>query len=170
MSNQENLQVTDISRWKKGGNSKVVPLPSGMVARLKVVGMEAFVTSGAIPNSLMKLVVEQLDEAKKGKEVDIDPQTFIKELQDDPQKLTDLVELVDRVALKSFVEPKLYPVPADEDERRDDRLYVDEVDGEDKFFVFNFASSGTSELEPFREAIASGVENAPDEQVVEGTP
>lgn len=152
------IQPTPVSSWKKAtGDIVPLELPSGNVARVRAPGMQSFIKSGVIPNSLLEIVTKQLEKGKKREDVDLEKLT--QELIDDPQKgLQDILSLVDAVTVECVVEPRVYPAPGQDEERVEDKLYVDEVDHEDKFFIFNFAVGGTRNLDKFRSELASSVE------------
>jgi hypothetical protein len=59
------------------------------------------------------------------------------------------------------IEPTVNPLPENEADRKQELLYVDEVDLDDKFYIMAFALGGTRDLEGFREATGSGVANLP---------
>lgn len=173
--------VTQASEWKKNSGAQKhheLPLPSGNVCLVRRPGLQAFVTSGMIPNGLMALVMPTLqksqDQGRQGNALEIqdDLETLGLEVTKDPARLADMVTLVDRVTLHCVVEPPVAPVPvwtaenAPDPEfigkeaaslRSDNVLYVDEVDFEDKLAIFNFAVGGPKELEPFRSAADSAL-------------
>lgn len=119
----------------------------------------------------------------KKDENDIERQMMEKILQD-PKELEDLMLTFDRVVVEVCVEPKvrmgIYTeadvleglVKHDEskvtekdvgndipDEDRDEELlYADDVDIEDKQFIFQFVVGGSSDLEQFRREQAATVE------------
>ena len=140
-----NRQISNIGDFKQriGG---IVELPSGFTVRVKNPGgLRVFLNAGTIPNSLMSIVQDAMDKGKRITEEDI-----MKDGQLDPQQLADMMALNDQVALKTIIEPPLYPVPEDEADRQDDRLYVDELPDEDKLFLFQWVTGGARNLERFR--------------------
>lgn len=141
-----NRQISNIGDFKQrvGG---IVELPSGFTVRVKNPGgLRVFLNAGTIPNSLMSIVQDAMDKGKKITEEDI-----MKDGQLDPQQLADMMALNDEVALRTIVEPQLFPVPENEADRKDDRLYVDELPDEDKLFLFQWVTGGARNLERFRE-------------------
>lgn len=163
----EQMRISQIGDFKQrmGGT---IELPSGFMIRWRNPGgLRAFLTNGSIPNSLMNIVESAL---KSGKGVDEGmTKDVMKQLQDNPDMLSDLMKMYDTVALKSFIEPKLYPVPDEamveawnaahpddpvddpEDLRYEDRLYVDEIPDDDKAYLFQIISGGVKDLETFRQ-------------------
>lgn len=140
-------QVSSVSDFKKKKGGGIFELPSGLVMKLRNPGgLGLFLDAGMIPNSLMPVV----DKALKGEKVEdtdlIDPEKGI-----DSSQIADMMSLIDGIMMKCAIEPRVHPVPEDEDDRDDDSLYIDEIEDEDKMFVFQWVSGGTTDLERFRE-------------------
>jgi len=150
----EELKISQIGDFKKrlGG---LIELPSGAVVKYKNPGgLQAFITSKSIPNSLMGIVEKALG---KGKGIKIDD--IISEDKIDPELLADIMILTDTVMLRSVIEPPVHPVPESETDRDDDLLYVDEFPAEDKQFMFQLITGGTKDLETFRQQLNSGMDS-----------
>lgn len=155
----EEVQVSDVTAFKKkaGFFGTPVELPSGLTVKLRAVGMRAFLDGGMVPNSLMSIISEQLDQ-NSGKPP-ADSQETMQGLMKDPEKISDLLELIDKVTIASFVQPSVHNAPAVGEPRAEDKLYVDEIDDEDKMFVFSFTVGGTRDVEQFRSEFAASVES-----------
>ncbi len=65
--------------------------------------------------------------------------------------------MYDAVLLHVVIEPHVLPVPPPEEARDPDGLYVDDVDLEDKVFLFNWAVGGTADVEAFRKEQADNL-------------
>jgi hypothetical protein len=158
-------KVTTATAWKSGKTYEL-EVPSGNVCLVKKPdGLKAFLASGTIPNSLMPLVQEALDNDAKDGQIDM------KAILTDPEKINDLIAMVDSITVNVVVEPKVHPVPVRSDsgpipldERDEELLYVDEVDLEDKMFILNWAMGGVNDLAQFREATTTNVESLVGEQ------
>lgn len=127
-----------------------IALPSGLTVQAKRGGVEVFIKSGKIPNSLMPLLKAAMvgdEEAAKA----------LASLDVNPEMLGEMFELFDIVAVATITVPKVWLVPDDESERDAERLYVDEIDGEDKQFLFQWAVGGTADVEKFREQAEQSV-------------
>ena len=135
----ELVEVTPVSSWKKP--NAPMTLPTGKVIKLRRAGMQAFLKAGIIPNSLMTVVQDAVD---KG----VAPDKAVSESSSD--NLNDLLEMVDEVTVFCALEPRIYREPKKEEERDNELLYVDEVDDEDKMFIFQWATGGTADVEQFR--------------------
>lgn len=159
-------RVTAKDQWKKKGEE--VDVPSGKVALCRRVSPDIFLRKGVLPNALMPLVKEAL---KTGKAPDLEEADI--KIDD----VEDVLKMYDHVVKHIVIEPKLtLPPEKDEhgeevEERDPDKLYTDEVDFEDKVFLFNWAVGGTADVEQFRKesqenvgALRSGedVEHAPE--------
>lgn len=146
--------VTSANAWKKqvtGGT--LLTVPSGNTALVRAPGMQAFLKEGVIPNSLMSIVQESMTAGTAPSEA------AQQSMVDDPQKLQDLMKLVDAVTVSCCLDPKVLPAPLDtegnalpfdHEDRDENVLYADEVDFNDKMFIFQFAVGGTADLEKFR--------------------
>lgn len=119
-------------------------LPSGLMVRVrKMDSLKLLMSEGDIPNSLMKHVNLAIQDGVVNE----------KELADelDFDDLQQVQQLMDRITIECWVEPRIYPVPDDEANRIDDQLYIDEVDLEDKMFVFQWVMGGDTDVERFRQ-------------------
>lgn len=168
--------ATSAKEWKKKEEGYELEVPSGNTCLVRRPGPQVFMQAGNIPNSLLAHILPLLEDAqKKGAEGDKTPlpEAALAEMQkdilDDPQKLQDMFAMVDRVALQCVIEPVVLPVPlwtatdfegqlcTEEmigqqalSKKMADNLYVDDVDFEDKIYIFNFAVGGTADFERFR--------------------
>lgn len=151
--------VTPVSEWKQGKGPVPLELPSGNTCLVQPVGMEAFIKQGFIPNSLLPLVQQSL----QGKNIsDADTDKLMSTALQDPEKLRDIFDVADAVTVYCVVEPQVHPAPTDESLREEDKLYVDELDLDDKMFIFNFAVGGSRDLEAFRTATVATVGTVPN--------
>lgn len=144
------VEVTSVSEFKKkqGG---LMELPSGAKMRLKNPGgMRVFIQAGTIPNSLMGIVQENLDKGTKGKASQDIADKIVGPDGVDEQLVKDMLHMMNVVICECAVEPQVHMPPDDEADRDDDLLYADEVDDEDKMFVFQWVTGGTRDLEQFR--------------------
>lgn len=150
--------VTEASDWKKSRKSapEELDLPSGNTALVRRPGMQAFITEGLIPNSLIAPMMATLEERDPSKQNE-NLKSIADELLTNAEGINDMLSLVDAVTVACVVKPEILAAPADEDERNEDLLYVDEVDLDDKMFVFNFASGGTRDIERFRAGSSTAV-------------
>lgn len=173
------LKVTPASQWKSSKKTGGLELevPSGNVALVRPVGIEAFLSKGLIPNSLREIALEAI----KGKKA---PEMKMDDLNE--EQLSNMMQLFDDVTVYCVIEPEVAAAPlwteedveaglCDEsavgekvpfDQREEGPLYVDIVDLEDKMFIFQFACGGTRNVESFRAELASGMERLSGEQDV----
>lgn len=143
-------QVTPISAWKKARVDEPVELPSGNVVRIRPVGFQAFLKAGLIPNSLMGVVQSAID---RGTAADLDVGSIIK----DATRVQEMVDMVDNAVCFVMVEPEVLPAPKNEEDRDEDCLYVDEIDDEDKMYIFGICTGGPRDVETFRAEQANGL-------------
>lgn len=147
--------VSTTADWKQSAQGVDLEVPSGNICKARPAGMQVFMERGVIPNSLMQFVRQAL----KGEE----PEIKADEITED--QLRDMMELFDAVTVYCVIEPKVSKVPRDDDgnpiplsERDQDKLFVDEVDFEDKQFIFQWVVGGTRDLERFREEQSASLE------------
>lgn len=159
--------VTPVSQWKKKTEPVPLDLPSGNTCLVQPVGMEAFIKQGFIPNSLLPIVQKSLAAGEAGRPDEINAGEMMAEALQDPEKLRDIFDVADAVTVYCVVEPKVHPVPEDDSSREEDKLYVDEIDFDDKMFIFQYAVGGSRDLEAFRAATAADVGPVADGNVVQ---
>lgn len=155
-------EVTSASEWKKASEGRELELPSGNVCLARNPGLEAFIRQGFIPDSLLPLVNRALEGDEVGE------QEARAAVQEDPENLEKMFATIDAVVLHCVIKPKVEPVPAQvrseggelaDAPRNPDFLYVDDVDFQDKSFIFQWAVGGTHDLETFRRGQEAGLAN-----------
>lgn len=168
----EELRISQIGDFKSrlGG---IMELPSGLIVRAKNPGgLRVFMSSGVIPNSLMVIIQKGMKTGQK-----VTTEEFMPDGKIDDKMMNDMNILLDAIATKTVVEPKIWPALTDndlakynaaqpddqkiddvEELRRDDRLYVDELPEDDKQFLFQWISGGTRDLEEFRRKLDGNVD------------
>lgn len=162
-------KTTSTSEWKRTAQGMPLEVPSGNTALVRPVGMEVFMRQGIIPNSLRPMITEAL----KGK--DLNEALKLDDITE--KQVEEMIELFDAVTVFCVKEPVVSAVPRNEDgtpvpldERDPDKLYVDEVDFDDKQFIFNFVVGGTRDVESFRKEQAELLERVRPSEDVEDTP
>lgn len=159
VTHSEPLQVTSAAEWGREARANRVtgrPLkvPTGKVCLVKMLdSMQEFLSRGDVPNAMLPLM-QQAATGKVEREEDV-----TKAVMSSPKHLADMFTLVDMIVCECVLEPPVAPVPQDGEgsivpphlRPDDDTLYVDYVDLEDKMFIFNYALSGVSDLEQFRQ-------------------
>lgn len=141
--------ASSVSDFKKKLKSMTLELPSGLVVEARRIRLESLVRQGQVPNSLLPIVEKAL---KKGSSVDV--QELVGD-DVDMEKIQGVLDMMDELVVATVTNPKVHSTPEDEDERDDELLYVDELDDEDKMFLFQWAIGGTADLEQFRVELQS---------------
>lgn len=145
-------EVTSAKSWKsKASAGTPLVVPSGNTCLVRTPGMQVFIKQGLIPNSLLPIVQEAMNKGRAPKNLDLD-------MDKNPELLTEMMDLMDAITVYCVIDPKVEAEPAEWVERDDDVLYVDEVDFNDKMFIFQYAVGGTSDLAKFREELTEHVE------------
>lgn len=146
-------KASSVKDFKKRKQGQILELPSGLRMAVRRVEMTVFLRSGDVPNSLLPIVQEALEKGK-----DVDMEALVGKPEDvDLGKIEEIYDLMGAVACQTSVEPKINPVPDDEDDRDGDLLYVDELEDEDRMFLFQYAIGGTADLATFRRELESDV-------------
>lgn len=154
-------EATTAKDWKKNKKKlEPVEVPSGKYTVIRRKPLDVFLKAGLIPNDLLPIIQEAL---KQGK-TEITPQ----EIMGDQKKVVGVLELIDIVCVECLVEPKVLAVPLKEEDRDDDLLYVDELEWEDKQFIYSYAIGSVSDLEAFREEQAGDLEALSNGDVADG--
>lgn len=140
--------ITSPQAWR-GRQGAELKLPSGNVCLVRNPGMKAFLKSGVIPDPLVGLVRQAISG-----DTEFDPKQFLQTDED----LEMLFDTLNNVLVEVVMQPKVLPPPEDSegkiiplDARDQSKLYADEVDMDDKVFIFQFAVGGTKDLEKFRQ-------------------
>lgn len=176
---------TPAKSWKRDRGEEV-ELPSGNVALVKRPGMEKLFSAGVLPDELTKIALESIDKANSGGKPqdhkskgpdDIDPE-MMKKFMEGENAVQDIFDSFDRITEMCVIEPPVKwhmrkvlidGLHATDDkgkpryeeiplsDRDEDTLYTDDIDMEDKTFIFNFVVGGTRDIERFREEYGDAV-------------
>lgn len=198
--NQRRTKATSANDWKKASSQlPLLETPTGKHIRMKRPGMTKFLEAGFLPDSLASAVRKEIAASgKRGARKASDKELMDKLLADaDEDAMLDMLASMDRIVAYVIVEPPFAwhrrpvredpsdpasPVRLDaqgrevledipDSERRDDVVYTDEIDQEDKNFVFQAAVGGSTDLARFRARQAAvmdslsagaGLEEAPE--------
>lgn len=145
-------------------------LPSGNVCKVRRVGIESLMAENVFGDSLMPIIQKSMDNAKGGKPVEVDLKP--EDIMGDPQRMKEILDSFNKVTALVVVEPKcryhrreVKPgewevIP--ESERDEEIVYTDEVDMQDKSFIFQFVVGGSSDLASFREQSGEGLADVLD--------
>lgn len=170
--------ATSARNWKKN-SAEELQLPSGNTCLIKRPGMEKLFSAGVLPDELTKIALENVESANSGgKPQDhksaadaIDPE-IMKKFMESENAIVDIFSAFDKVTAMCVVEPRVLWHMRDKvddqgrrmsgeggrplyeeipfGERDEDVLYTDDIDQDDKVFIFNFVVGGTRDLERFR--------------------
>jgi hypothetical protein len=149
-------EVTTAAQWKtKGKQAKPVELelPSGNVCLVRRKPLQTFMSEGKIPNEIMDIVNSELQKNDSGKESAFN----VADHNWTGEQLSAVLSVVDQMVVDQVIEPDVLAVPENDADRDPDELYIDEVDFEDKSFIFQFVIGGTSDIRRFRKESSSVV-------------
>lgn len=158
MDTAQQLQTTDAASWSSPRLAgRVLELPSGKVARVRrSIDLVTMLKTGQIPNPLAGIVQEMIRQQAVA---------FPTEKMDEAA-LNQMIDLVDKTCIASFVEPKVEAVPEgihpDSHEPQPGFISIADVELRDRFFVFGYVQGGATDLRPFRGEPQQAVESTQD--------
>lgn len=172
---QTKKAASSAAEFKKRKKGAPLELPSGLIVVARRVELRSYIQRGEVPNALMGVVEEAL---AKGREADVSKMVGSEDGKVDLDMVNDMYEMVDGVVMESIVDPKVHPlvwteqdavdglIPEDsevgdeiaEEEKDDSVLYIDEVDDEDKMFIFQWTTGGTADLATFRQEASASLD------------
>jgi len=142
-----------------------LPLPSGAVCLAIRPGAQGLIKLGLL-DSLDQLTGmvqrEQIDSKDPKKQM----QAAVNSIAADPKQLIEGLEMVDKAIAHIVKEPRIHLDEYEEDgvtakPRDSEKVYADEVDLEDKMFIFQWAVGGTADLATFRQESTELMGNIP---------
>jgi hypothetical protein len=144
-----NTKTTSVGQWKKKNQVPPLLLPSGCVMKIRKIGLQALMQMGVLPNSLLGFAQKAVAQGEgKGAEGLSDQELM--ELVGNPEQVAEIGRFMDKMMCLVAAEPEVHPAPAAGVERDDELLYVDEIDDEDKMFIFQVVTGGTTDIAEFR--------------------
>lgn len=140
-------------------------LPSGNTCLVKRPGVQGLIKAGLLDSLDSLTAIVQVDHIDAN-----DPRKMaeaVNKMTADPSRITEALDVVDKALCFAVVAPKVFrpirtdeadkpilldgkEIPLEDEERDAERIYTDEVDEEDKMFVFQFLVGGTRDVETFR--------------------
>jgi len=153
-------QASAVSDFKKLKKGRPLTLPSGLTMVCKRVELSSFIRQGDVPNPLLPIIEDALN---KGKEMDMSKIVNDDQGKVDMDMVNSMYEMVNTIVCAVAISPSVHPIidedgdEIDEDDRDDNLLYVDEVDDEDKMFLFGWAVGGTEDVATFRREAETGL-------------
>lgn len=149
-------------------------VPSGSLCRVIRPGPMGLIKLGLLDSldSLTGLVqmehFDRVDEKPTRVQADI-----IKEFAANTEAVKAGFALIDKVVVGCVLQPKIHPIPLDDngeplprEEWDEELIYIDSVDLEDKTFIMQFVVGGTADLEQFRAERDQLMDNVPNVQNV----
>jgi hypothetical protein len=145
-------KASSVSAFKKKKASQVLELPSGEYMECRRIELSSLIKRGEIPNSLVPIITDAL-----GKGTDPDLSKIVGKDGMDLKLVEDLYSMVEFMTIEASINPKVHATPDDDDERDENLLYVDDLEDEDKMFIYQWATGGTDKLEQFRQELGSSM-------------
>lgn len=171
-----------------------IEVPSGNTALVKRPGMEVFLLEGLLPDALMPMVQDAISSGKGLPQKKVDEMksdmNALADMMDAMDRVTARIVVEPKVLwhkrpkVDGNGEPVtenykvgdtikerqvLETIPEDERIDQDGVFYTDDIDYEDKSFLFQYAVGGTADLERFRLESSEAVAPVSPEPDVEGS-
>ena len=155
------------------GGVQDLEVPSGQMCLVKRPGVEGLLREGVLRDidSFTALVNTEHIE-KKGKKAGkpADSTQAVAKLMQDPEKVANMMHTIDRVITHVVIKPRVEMTPNDPTRRKKDIVYADQIDINDKMFIFNFVVGGSRDIERFLEERDSALGNLDVGEAVEDSP
>lgn len=174
-------------KWKRA-KAEEVTVPSGNLALIKRPGMEVFLFEGLLPDALQPLVQEAIKTGRGLPQTKIkamaESEEAIKDMMNTIDRVTARIMVEPKViwhrrpvssddgspVMETYKDADgkdqkrqvLEDVPENERVDVEGVLYTDDIDFEDKSFLFQYAVGGTRDLERFRGESNEAVESVRD--------
>ena len=190
-------KATSAGEWRRSTTTQLplVMTPTGKWIRFRRPGMTKFLEAGFLPDTLAGLVRKEIASASKkpGAKSVNDKELLSKLTADlDEAGMLDMLAALDRIIVTVMVEPRVVwhrVVKRDEDgvavlddrgreiledvpddDRSNDVVYTDEIEQEDKNFIFQAAVGGSTDLARFRAQSAAVMDSLSSGQIMEEAP
>ena len=139
---------SSVADFKKRKQGIVLTLPSGLSMTCRRVSIQDYIRTGSgdVYNPLLSIVGEALE---KGSMIDVNKALVTDDGGVEMDKLTDMYDMIEGMVVAMAVSPEVHPLPEEGEEKDDNLLYVNEVDDEDKMFLFQWAIGGTDDVATF---------------------
>lgn len=160
-------RATTPAEFKKKKADDLVRLPSGNRVKMRRPGMLKFLEAGFLPDPLAEVIKKEIGQ-RTGK---VESSDLLKTIAggENLEMLKEMMRATDRIAAFCVTEPTVVwherEVKLDDgsvvegsyedipdDERDPEIVYTDEMELEDKMFIFQLAVGGSSDLSRFRQA------------------
>lgn len=167
-SKASTTEVTSASEWRSAAKEgHLLELPSGNRARVRrTLNLMKMLKAGRIPNPLQGLVQDMVNQNRAAPDMS----------KATPESMQQMLDLVDSQIPIIFIEPKVERAPEGHDPDIDgpfvpsdpNAVALDDIDIEDRMFVFTFAQGGPSEVASFREGQVAALASLGDGEGLEG--
>jgi hypothetical protein len=149
--------------WGTATNFNDLTMPSGQTAQVRQPGVQNLVSAGVLDDvdTLSTLVNEKHVKRVKGK-----PVVDHKSMMGDPKNMLRVLETVDKVVEYMVIQPNVKrPVEqyVDSEGQTKERplagrepgiVYTDQIDLNDRMFIFQYSTGGATDVEQFRGQLA----------------
>jgi hypothetical protein len=141
------------THWGSGGEQYIdLTVPSGQLCQVRRPGVEGLLKAGILHNlDMLTPLIAKQQAVVEGKAKPDSVEADLAELAKDPEKVFEMMHLLDRVVTYVVVQPTIEMTPNDPTSRDNSKIYADMVELDDKLYILNYAVGGSKDLERFRE-------------------
>jgi len=133
LEQSEQAKAENLAKWRSQKLHEIT-LPSGLDVVLRDVTMTDLLFTGKLPESMLDMAQAAAENGR----TDIDLKALAKNGK-------DLKFLINELVLLCIVEPQIAETPDES------HIGLDELGGEDKMFIFNWANREVEQVRSFRE-------------------
>jgi hypothetical protein len=129
--------------WRKAREEGyVITLPSGNAIRLRSIALDTLILSGKLPDLLTPVAARSLWTFDDGGAI-----------ADETEMAKNYAELIHLIVRAGVIEPRIVENP-----EADDEISMDDLEFNDKVFIFNACIAPAAALQNFRDKQATGLD------------
>ena len=158
--------------WGRAKPRKDLVLPSGarvLVEKIELTDLLSLGILDSVDSFTQKLLPDSSVPQEKKTEEDLADQVL-----GDMNRFSDIVKVVDKVVCRAVVQPRVHPMPTDEDGNeipvQDDKIYAHLIPLEDRMAIFEEVLPEMSDTFPAGGGPAAGVEAVANVQELPNAP
>lgn len=137
-------------------------LPSGQLCLARRIGVEGLLKTGIIHDIDPLMGMVQMHQSRvEGKSDVSDNEQLATDLLKDKDKMASLFHMLDRIVCAVSVKPEVKMAPNDITRRKDDVIYTDMIDLQDKMFIMTWTMGGADALMSFRDQFQESLGSVP---------
>ena len=134
--------------WKKKKKDTFEIEFPDQVILVRRLGMKQIIKAGLIID-LDTFTGQLLPQGTKSGDAEPDPNSIILEAMKDEKKFDEFEQTVDKVVMMCVIAPKIHPALPEDYDRDESKMYIDEIEIEDKLTIFGHVFAGMGDMSRF---------------------